>query len=116
MSEVSFTYSESDTTIEERARSLIFQGVGAGSKCWENVGAAGVFDDEQALAVGEALYEALDLLLGFSDPTFPPGRCAICGDPTDHNGEPHAWATGDGQTRASVVADGGVLFEGGVRS
>lgn len=38
-----------------------------------------------------------------SEPGMPgAGPCAICGDPSDHDGRPHSEAVGDGKTRADV--------------
>lgn len=79
-------------TLEEKVRSLITQAVGAGSVCWENPGGAGVFQDQFAIEVADAAYDALQLLLSF-EPKLGAG-CMICNDPTDHNGEPHSWAVG----------------------
>lgn len=35
------------------AEEVVFQAIGAGSVCWENMSGTGVFDDTQARAVGE---------------------------------------------------------------
>lgn len=37
----------------------IFQGVGAASRCWENLSGAGVFDDKQAVKVSEDMIDRL---------------------------------------------------------
>lgn len=34
---------------------LIFQALGAASMCWEDPGAAGIFDSERAKVIGEAV-------------------------------------------------------------
>lgn len=79
-------------TLEEKVRSLITQAVGVGSTCWAHLEGAGVFQDQRAIEVADAAYEALQLLLNF-EPKLGAG-CMICNDPDDHNGEPHSWAVG----------------------
>ena len=45
------------------ANELIGQAVGAGSMCWENVHAAGMFDSTQAAAIADAAYQRLQMIL-----------------------------------------------------
>lgn len=42
-------------------------------------------------------------VVSVNDERFPPGRCWICGDPTDHNDTPHDEATGDPTTRYDII-------------
>ena len=44
-----------ETEVNERLCTLIMQAIGQASMCWENVSAAGVFDSQAAVAVGESL-------------------------------------------------------------
>lgn len=45
------------------ANELIGMAVGAGSMCWENVGAAGEFDAAAASTIADAAFHRLQMLL-----------------------------------------------------
>jgi len=68
-------------------RELIFQAVGAGSMCWENVGAAGIFDSDRACTVAEDVVERMVVLLGFHSFQRVPAPSIHNGEDTDHDAD-----------------------------
>lgn len=48
-----------DPQSKDKLASIIQEGVGAASMCWEDIEKAGVFKDQQALAVANAMTLAL---------------------------------------------------------
>jgi hypothetical protein len=49
---------ESDAEYQRRC---VFEAIGAGSTCWESLEGTGIFQDDRAVAVGNALCEVLGL-------------------------------------------------------
>jgi hypothetical protein len=49
---------ESDAEYQRRC---VFEAIGAGSVCWESMEGTGIFQDDRAVAVGNALCEVLGL-------------------------------------------------------
>ncbi len=49
-----------DPAVEDKARSIVAEAVGAGSVCWESMESTGVFQDQKALQVVEAAMIALN--------------------------------------------------------
>lgn len=53
---------EGAVTKRDKLESIVYQAVGAASMCWEHVENAGIFQDDKAKEVSEALLKALEKL------------------------------------------------------
>lgn len=48
-------------------KSVLFQAIGAGSLCWENMGATGTFQSDRAKEIGDEAWERLCQILGMDN-------------------------------------------------